>query len=69
MSEVNKMIIALILVLVIWEAFWTYKACWLASKLEQKAWFIVFLLFNLLGIPEIIYLVYHKNKSSEVEDS
>ena len=62
MSQVNDVFVLLIVVLVLWEAFWTYKACWLAAKQDQKAWFVVFLLFNLLGIPEIIYLIYNKKK-------
>ncbi len=62
MSQVNDVFVLLIVVLLLWEAFWTYKACWLAAKQDQKAWFVVFLLFNLLGIPEIIYLIYNKKK-------
>ena len=62
MSQVNDVFVLLIVVLLLWEAFWTYKACWLAAKQDQKIWFVVFLLFNLLGIPEIIYLIYNKKK-------
>ena len=50
------MLIALIIVLSIWEAYWTYQACWLASQRDEKKWFLFFLVFNLLGIPEILYL-------------
>ena len=46
--------ILLLLVLIAWEAYWTYKACWLAAQSNEKGWFIVFLLVNLLGIPEIV---------------
>tara|TARA_X000000368_G_C22563790_1_gene507548 strand:- start:314 stop:520 length:207 start_codon:yes stop_codon:yes gene_type:complete len=62
MVQGNTMFVLLIAVLIMWEAFWTYKACWLAAKQNQKAWFVVFLLFNLLGIPEIIYLLYNKKR-------
>ena len=65
MALVNVNLSFLIAVIIVWEAFWTYKACWLAAKQEQKAWFLVFLLFNLLGIPEIIYLLYNKKKLNE----
>tara|TARA_Y100000022_G_C13234317_1_gene369024 strand:+ start:1376 stop:1552 length:177 start_codon:yes stop_codon:yes gene_type:complete len=44
-----------------WEIYWTYNACWIASKLDEKRAFLFFLVFNLLGIPEIIYL-YRKKK-------
>jgi hypothetical protein len=50
------MLIALIIVLSIWEVYWTYQACWLASQRDEKRWFLLFLVFNLLGIPEILYL-------------
>ena len=60
------MILILILVIVVWEAFWTYKACWLAAKQDQKKWFLFFLIFNLLGIPEILFLWQNKRKSAEV---
>ena len=50
------MLIALIIVLSIWEVYWTYQACWLASQRDEKKRFLFFLVFNLLGIPEILYL-------------
>ena len=50
------MFLALIIAIGIWEAFWTYKACWLAAELKEKPAFIFFLVFSLLGIPEIVYL-------------
>ena len=55
------MLITLILILAIWEVYWTYHACWIASKLDEKKHFLFFLIFNLLGIPEIIY-IYRKKK-------
>ena len=48
--------ITLIILLALWELYWTYHACWLASQRNEKKWFLFFLMFNLLGIPEIIYL-------------
>ena len=47
---------ALILVLVTWEVYWTYHACWAASRRNEKKWFLFFLIFNFLGIPEMLYL-------------
>lgn len=55
------MLITLIVVLTVWEVYWTYHACWIASKLDEKKNFLFFLIFNLLGIPEIIY-IYRKKK-------
>ena len=55
------MLITLIVVLTVWEVYWTYHACWIASKLDEKKHFLFFLIFNLLGVPEIIY-IYRKKK-------
>ena len=50
------MLIGLIVLIAAWEIYWTYHACWIASKLNEKRHFLFFLAFNLLGIPEIIYI-------------
>ena len=55
------MLILFIIVILIWEIFWTSKACWAAAKADEKAWFLFMLVFNLLGLPEIYYLNY-RNK-------
>ena len=55
------MLIILLVILAAWEVYWTYHACWIASKLNEKKSFLFFLIFNLLGIPEIIY-IYRKKK-------
>ena len=34
--------IILIIVLMCWEAYWTYHACWIASKLDEKKIFLFF---------------------------
>ena len=56
--------ILLLLVLIAWEAYWTYKACWLATQSNEKGWFIVFLLVNLVGIPEIVYLAWKRRQGA-----
>jgi len=48
--------LAVILILALWEAYWTVKACWKAAMADEFRWFIFMLLFSLLGIPEIYYL-------------
>mgnify|MGYP007000131001 len=54
-------LIILFIIIAAWEVYWTYHACWIASKLDDKRSFLFFLIFNLLGIPEIIY-IYRKKK-------
>ena len=48
--------IIILAILAAWEIYWTYNACWIASKLDENKAFLFFLVFNLLGIPEIIYI-------------
>ena len=50
------MLVGLIVLITAWEIYWTYHACWIASKLNEKRHFLFFLAFNFLGIPEIIYI-------------
>ena len=40
------MLIAAILILALWEAYWTVKACWKAAKADEFGWFIFLLLFS-----------------------
>ena len=60
--------IYLIILLTLWEIYWTYTACWLAAKRGDKAWFLFFIIFSLLGIPEILYVRKYQN-SLNSEDS
>ena len=60
--------IYLIILLTLWEIYWTYTACWLAAKRGDKAWFLFFIIFSLFGIPEILYVRKYQN-SLNSEDS
>ena len=64
---IRIIMIFLITILVVWEIYWTVRACWLAAKNNDKGWFIFFLIFQLLGIPEMIY-IYNK-KQKKIEDN
>jgi len=59
------MLVGLIVLITAWEIYWTYHACWIASKLNEKRNFLFFLVFNLLGIPEIIYI---RKKQKEIRN-
>ena len=52
----------LLIVISIWEAIWTGLAMWRSAKNNHVIWFVVFLLVNLLAIPEIIYLIVTSKK-------
>lgn len=60
---------ALFALLVIWSIVWKGFALWKAAGLRQKAWFIIMLIINTVGILEIIYLlIYRKHKVRVVEE-
>ncbi|MFL2705726.1 MAG: DUF5652 family protein [Gammaproteobacteria bacterium] len=54
----------IIITLLIWEIYWTYMACWLASKNGHKKFFFFFLIFSTLGIAEILYVRKYRNQGS-----
>ena len=45
-----------IIIIAIWTFAWKVLALWHSARHGDKAWFIIFLLVNTVGILEIIYL-------------
>lgn len=52
----------LIYVLTAWSLIWKGLALWRAAKRGDKVWYVIFLVVNLLGIPEIVYLIVTNKK-------
>ena len=56
-----------VLVLFVVAAIWTIIlkgfALWYAARNRQKAWFVILLVVNTLGILELIYLVWFRPKT------
>jgi len=52
--------------LVIWSIAWKGVALWKAARNESKVWFVVMLIFNTVGILEIIYIVFFSKKSQKM---
>jgi hypothetical protein len=50
-------------VITLWVLFWKGWALWLASKKNQKIWFVVLLVVNLMGILEILYIFIFSKKT------
>ena len=46
----------LIIVLSVWEAIWTLLGLWFAARQNQKIWFLLMGIFQVVSIIEIIYL-------------
>ncbi|MEK7081013.1 MAG: DUF5652 family protein [Patescibacteria group bacterium] len=47
---------------VVWILFWKGCSLWIAAKNDQKGWFLALLVFNTVGILEIIYIFYVAKK-------
>lgn len=56
----------LIPLLVAWSLPWKGWALWRAARLKYAAWFIILLVLNLLGIPEIIFILVTNKKYAEL---
>jgi len=56
-------VIALIIVLAIWEMVWKGIALWKAGKNNQLGWFIAIFIFNTVGILPIVYVKFFQKKN------
>ena len=56
-----------ILLLALWTLPWKAWALWLAARRGDFWWFIVFMLVNLVGILEIIYIFLIAKQSDKRE--
>ena len=46
----------LIIILASWTLFWKALSTWHAARRKDVAWFVILLIFNTLGILDMIYL-------------
>ena len=59
-------IMAVIIILAVWSAIWKGFALYRAGANRSPAWFVCLLIFNTLGILEILYIfVFSKKKAVE----
>jgi hypothetical protein len=63
--DLSNSVIALIIVLVIWELAWKGLALWKAGRAGQKWWFVAILFINTIGILPIAYLWTHPDKAKK----
>ena len=56
------MFIASVILLSIWEIYWTAKACWKAAQAKEGYWFIFMLVFNLWDYRKSIICILEKIK-------
>jgi hypothetical protein len=53
-----------IIVLALWDMVWKAIAMWRASRNNQKAWYVVILIINTVGILPILYLLFWKKNKN-----
>lgn len=59
---------AALFIIFVWSLLWKGLALWKTAKLEQKIWFVVFLIFNTVGILEIVYLFGFAKKKMKLSE-
>ncbi len=57
-----------LILFIAWTFLWKGIALWMSAKRDQKNWFIAILILNTLGILEIGYILYTKNKEKKDEE-
>ena len=55
----------LVYLVMVWEVAWTGIAMWKSAKNKHIVWFIVFLVLQILAIPEIIYIIIDSKKKGK----
>lgn len=51
-----------LLVIILWSAFWKIMALYRTASRKHKVWFVVLFFVNTAGILEIIYLALNRGK-------
>ena len=54
--DIPEQLWPLIIIAALWSFFWKGLALWHAARNSDTTWFLIFLLINVIGILEIIYL-------------
>lgn len=55
-------LIFLLVIAVVWSVIWKGVALWKSARYGQKAWFVVLLIVNTVGLLEIVYLAFFQRK-------
>jgi hypothetical protein len=51
--------------IIAWAVIWKGIALWHAARNKQLVWYIALLIVNTVGILEIIYLIFFRNKDKD----
>lgn len=55
-------LIFLLVIALIWSVIWKGIALWKSARNNQRAWYVVMLIVNTLGILEILYIYFFQKK-------
>lgn len=56
--------IPVLIIFLVWSVVIKGYALWFAARNGQKAWFVFLLVVNLVGIPELVYLIWFRKSGS-----
>ena len=62
----NTIFFGIIGVVAIWTLIWKGLALWQAARNNQKAWYVILLIVNTIGILEILYLAFGRKNKNDV---
>jgi hypothetical protein len=54
--QIPTIVLIILLMIIIWTIIWKGLALWKAARSGSRAWFIILLIINTLGILEILYI-------------
>ncbi|HWQ59921.1 MAG: hypothetical protein HGB34_01240 [Candidatus Moranbacteria bacterium] len=57
--------LAILVPVLIWSLAWKGVALWRAARNGQKAWFVVLLVLNTIGLLEIVYVLGFSKKEDK----
>ncbi len=58
-------LMTLIIVISIWSGIWKAIAMWKSARNNQLVWFVCVLIFNTVGLLEIIYLAFFQRDRND----
>jgi len=59
------LLVILLPILMIWSIIWKGWALWTSARQGSKVWFVILLIFNTIGILEILYIFWFSKIKKE----
>jgi len=61
----NPRIVSALTLLALWSLIWKGIALWKAVKNSSKPWYVALLVFNTVGVLEILYILFFSKKKNQ----